>query len=218
MHRGIKLCENFLYAGNSALLLAIAHLYPDYWFFALFAFVPFFWQSMRVSCSGAIILGILFATSYTFVYYPVDIPVKFTGFLGNLILLNAAFAAFALIVNRTGRKFGFNPIIIAAFWLLLEFSVLQSDGMPGISLLPKTDSPLVFRFSVLFGALMVSFAVILINAIILVLIKYIGAIPVSKRRLSFECKSYIINTRRIGISDKFLYRLPDCRAPPQINI
>jgi hypothetical protein len=40
----IRFLENFLWAGGSALLIAVSHRYPKHWFVSLFALIPFLYR------------------------------------------------------------------------------------------------------------------------------------------------------------------------------
>ena len=59
--RSLRLLNHFLFAGGSALILSIAHIYPEYWFVSLFALVPFLWRVTRANLPDSILLGIILA-------------------------------------------------------------------------------------------------------------------------------------------------------------
>ncbi len=61
--------ENFLYAGISALLLSICHLFPEYWLLSTIALVPFFWRLKTTNILNSIIIGITFGFCYALVAY-----------------------------------------------------------------------------------------------------------------------------------------------------
>jgi apolipoprotein N-acyltransferase len=213
----VRFLEHFICAGSSALLMAIAHLYPQYWALSLVALVPFLLQAIRVSYRGAFALGASFAISYLFVAYPNSLLANPIQTLLGAVFLSAVFAAFALIVRRTRQKLGFNPIFIAALWLPLEFLLMNNSGAAGFFSLFESDSALVIRFSTLFGVLMVSFAVVLINSLIAWLLKYLGDKLFATGKEVFARESALIIPYKNQIFRSGECHLPDCRGPPVLQ-
>jgi len=213
---GFRLLESFVCAGSSALLITFAHFYPDFWFVSLFALIPFLWRAIKVSLGESIILGALLAIAYCFVAFrfeswaaPGTLLLKFTG----LIVL---FAFYASLVNRIKNHIGFNVIFIATLWLPLEYALSHYAGLENLFALSpdKTGLPVLLRIGSLFGLLMISFIIVLINSLILIVLRQVvqallscGTLSISDDKRSYPPFKEILFERRW-----FLF--PDVRAPP----
>lgn len=210
----LPLLEHFLCAGTSALLLSIAHIYPEYWFISLFALVPFLWRLNKVNLVGSVILGIMLAGCYAFVAYTAEILVAPSAFLFNLFCLSLIFSIFGIAVNRLKRFIGFNPVFIAALWLPLEYILAHHTGLGNIFTFSNSGSGFVVRFASLFGFLMLSFGIVLINSLILMFIEHVGQKGFSKSKFKFakEIKIYLDFEGVIPV--KRWYYIPNPRAPP----
>lgn len=167
------LAEDFLYSGTSALLLLIANLFPGYWYLSFIALLPLLWQLNRVNLRRSVVLGILLASCYSLVAFISELLFSPWTFFHKLFLLSLTFSVFSIAVNRIKRYVGFNPILIATFWFALEYILTHYPSLGSILILPNSDSGFMIRFSSLFGFLMVSFGIVLINSIILMFIEYV---------------------------------------------
>jgi len=205
---------NFLAAGSSAALLAIAHLYPKLWFISFVAFIPFLWQTIRISLAASIVTGVLFASSYYFVTVPLSSWLTPAAVFPQFLIVNLLFAAYGAAVNGLSRKIGFNAVFIAVLWLPLEY--LLNNHLVGVSLFSgiQTDSLLLVRIGSLFGVLMVSFTIIMINSLILMLFGYV--IPLLKSRQEYSVEwAEKLHFRYIEIAfARQRYFIPNRRAPP----
>lgn len=72
----LQFLEDFLYAGSSALILSLAHIYPAYWYVSLFALLPFLWRLTRANLSESVVLGIILAGCYAFLVFIGEILVS----------------------------------------------------------------------------------------------------------------------------------------------
>lgn len=210
----LRFLNHFLCAGSSALILSIAHIYPEYWFVSLFALVPFLWRLNRVSLSGSIVLGIILASCYTFVAFTGEILVAPSAFLFKLFCLSLIFSIFGITVNRVRKHIGFNPVFIAALWLPLEYILTHSTSLGNIFALSNISSGFMVRFASLFGFLMLSFSIVLINSLILMFIEHIGRRVFSKGKIRFAKEKQWYRQFKNIIIFKRWYHFLDPRAPP----
>ena len=210
----LKLLVHFICAGSSALILSIAHIHPEYWFISLFAMVPFLWRLNRTTLSGSILLSVILAGCYAFVVYTDRVLVAPGSFLLNLLLLSLVFSIFGIAVNRIKSYIGFSPVFIAALWLPLEYVLTNYTALGSIFSLSNAGSGFVVRFASLFGFLMISFCIVLINSLILMLLQhaYLKGYSNSKFRFSKE-KSYRFHFENILPLRNWYYIL-NPRAPP----
>ncbi|MFC1476219.1 hypothetical protein ACFLQW_04380 [Candidatus Zixiibacteriota bacterium] len=210
----IKFLRDFLCAGSSALLISVAHFYPEYWFVSLFALVPFLWRAACVGLLESIVLGGILATSYCFVTAPIALWLIPSSYVLKLLALNVLFALYAVAVNRLSRHIGFNAICMALLWLPLEFMLSHYTHLGSIFAFSETDSTLLIRVGSLFGILMVSFVVVLINSLILI---FLGCVvrelaghsdyPHNNNLISYPPFRYILRGRN-------WFYFPDRRSPP----
>jgi apolipoprotein N-acyltransferase len=210
----LQFLEDFLGAGTSALILSLAHIYPAYWFVSLFALLPFFWRLTRANPSRSVVLGISLAFCYAFVAFTDEILVSPPIFLFRLFLLSLIFSAFGIAVNRTKRYIGFNAALIAVLWLPLEYFLTHYAHLGSIFTFPETDSALLLRIGSLFGILLVSFVIVLINLLILILLKrVVQALSAGKTFPAREDKRRYPTFKDIILQRRWYY-FPDPRAPP----
>ena len=215
-HKGIRsrLLAHFICAGTSALILSIAHVHPEYWFMSLFALVPLLWQLKRTTLAGSILLGVILACCYAFVAFIGEALAAPGDFILNLLLLSLVFSIFGIAVNGVRKYIGFSPVFVAAIWVPLEYFLIRYPGMGGVLSFPTADSSELIRFASLFGLLMISFFIVLVNSVILMLIEYVSRIRFSIARLRFPntVKSFPL-FESIKSTKRWDY-LPNLRAPP----
>lgn len=210
----LNLLVHFICAGTSALILSIAHIHPEYRPISLFALLPFLWRLNRANLSGSILLGVILAVCYIFVAFTGEALVASGTFLLNLLLLSLIFSIFGIAVNRVRKYIGFCPIFIAALWLPLEYILTRYSGLGSIFAFSNTDSGFVVRLASLFGLLIVSFGIVLINTIVLKFIQYVMEkassncdYPAIKDKDAYAAFAEIILVRS-------LYCSPRQRGPP----
>ena len=210
----LRLLVYFLCAGSSALFLSIINQYPEFWFISMFALVPFLWRVIKETLSGSIILSVILAGCYVFIAYSHEIVVYPSTFLFKFICINFIVSVFGIAVNRINRYLGFNPIFIAALWLPLEYGLTHYAGFETIFAFTQSGSGFVLRLASLFGFLIVSFCVILINSLILMLFEhaYSKGCSNSKFRFSKE-KLHYLHFENI-VPFKSWYYVLNPRAPP----
>lgn len=209
-----RLLVHFICAGTSALILSIAHLHPECWFVSLFALVPFLWRLNNASLPGSILLGVMLAACYAFVAFIGEILISPGEFFLKLLFLSLVFSIFGLCVNLAKKYIGFNPIFIAALWLPVEYILAHYIGLRDIFTFALADSGITVRFASLFGCLMVSFAIVLINSLILILIELVSNRDYSFRKKSFARRMIFYCHYENSIQQKIWYYTINPRAPP----
>jgi hypothetical protein len=216
MMRGfiIRLLESFLCAGSSALLISAAHLYSEFWFVSLFALIPFLWRAIRVSLFESIVLGGLLAASYSFVAFRLESWATPGAFLFTLVGLIALFALYGTVVNRIKKHLGFNVIFIAALWLPVEYALSHYAGLGNLFAISANESSLLLGS--LFGMLMISFVIVLINSLILIILRQVAQVLFSRGTLSIPDDKKAYPPFKEIILERRWYYFPDVRAPPLI--
>jgi hypothetical protein len=217
MKRGfvVRLLENFLCAGSSAMLIPIAHLETGLWPVSAFALIPFLWRCSRVSLLEAAALAGVLAASYDFLTVPVASWIAPGAFLFKLLSLNLLFAVLAIAANRLTRYFGSRFILIAVAWFPIEHTLTSYARFGSIFAFSESDSTLLIRIVSLCGILLVSLAVVLVNWVILSLLGRV--LQALRGRRTFPGNGTI--RLSLFIEEKILqigwYYFTDPRAPPQ---
>jgi len=210
----LRLLVYFLCAGSSALFLSIAHQYSGLWFISMFALVSFLWRVIKETLFGSVLLSVILASCYVFIAYPDEIIVSPSAFLVKFICLNFIVSVFGIGVNRINRYFGFNPIFIAVLWLPLEYGLTHYAGFDTIFAFANSGSGFVLRLASLFGFLIVSFCVILINSLILMMFEHTCFKGCSNSRFRFSKEKLFYWHFEDILPLKNLYYILDPRAPP----
>lgn len=214
----LELSYSFLAGGGSALLLSIAHLDRRLWFLSLFALVPYLWRLKRTCIRCSIALGAIFAFFFSFVVFINDLTVSPMGFCFKLSVLISIFSIFGVAVNGIKKYIGFYPIFIAALWMPLEYFLIRYIGNGGILDFSDVDSSIIIRFGSLFGLLMVSFFVMLVNSLILFMIEN-AALDYGFDRTIVNSKSRLRGYYRANLEiRRRRYFSIDSRAPPILTI
>jgi hypothetical protein len=209
-----NLLAHFICAGTSALILSISHIHPECWFISFFALIPFLWRLKRAGLFGSILLGFIMAVCYAFVALTGEALTAPGSFLLNLLFLSLVFSTFGIAVNRIKTYIGFNPVFIAALWLPLEYILTHYTALGSIFSLSNAGSGFVVRFGSLFGFLMISFFIVLINSISILIIEYAGRKFISTVKSKTRCPATDFAIFESIKSTKRWAYLPDLRAPP----
>lgn len=210
----VRQVETFLCAGGSAWLIAIAHLRPEFWYISLIALIPFLWRVVRLSLIESLLSGIILSVAYSYVTVPISLWAAPGAYIYELVSLTIVFAVYAAAVNRIGRLIGTNAVFMAALWLPLEYLVNHFGGWGSTFTLVETDSSVVLRLGSMFGALTVSFLVVLVNALVLLLLgRAVRALRSETTRSASQSSLFTFPAELI-ILDRPDYFFPDRRAPP----
>ncbi len=210
--------ESFLCAGSSALLISAAQLYPEVWFLSIVALVPFLWRVIRASRAESLLLGVILATCYALVARANELWIAPGPFLLKLLALNLVFCIYALAVNRLRKTIGFHVIFVAALWLPLEYLLDSVVGIGSIFSLAAGDSSFVIRIGSLFGMLMISFVVVIVNSLILILLKELARALLTGRALVFTTPRRTYPPFKHITFQRRSYYFPDRRAPPPVHV
>jgi uncharacterized membrane protein len=209
--------ESFIFAGSSALLLLIANLFTQYWYFSFFALVPFLYRIIKASPSESLRLGFLLGISYfgaltsnLFITSPLDSVLKiFTG--------TVLFTLFGWSVGWARQRWGFNPSLVALLWVGLETVLVKLGLAGGLIRGGELSNPFLHSLIGLFGFLVISALIVLLNSLlVLAIVKTVTA-----NRSRDERKSEVDKTWNYFFIHNLLaervYLVPEGRAPPGFN-
>jgi apolipoprotein N-acyltransferase len=206
--------RDFVFSGSSALLLSVARLFPNYWYFSFFALTPFLYRIIQASPRESFRLGFLFGLSFFGVGAINSLGISTAASLLKLLSGTALFAIFGWTVGCARQRWGFNPSLVAVLWAGLELG-LDKIGFTG-GLLGETGfcHPFLNSLVGLFGLLAASAVIVLLNSFLaFAIIKIIKATrntlnsASEDERIWFPLSTCNLSTERV-------YLLPEDRAPP----
>lgn len=215
--RSRDILVGILCAGLSAALLAIAHTFQAYWLISLIALIPFLWWTSRNgSYTGAAGIGMVLGLFFGLAVFGGQFLMAPGAVLLRIVILSAVFAAFGFLVCWSKRKIGLNPILVAAFWVPLEYIFVRSAGSGSVMALPPVETLLSLDLNTMLGLLLGSFVMVLANGLILALLRYIhkrlratnSPVPANRRPV-YRRLSLLMHSR-----DWFLF--PDNLSPPAL--
>jgi apolipoprotein N-acyltransferase len=209
--------ESFIFVGTSALLLLIANLFPDYWYFSFFALTPFLYRIIKASASESLRLGLLFGLSFftiSVINSPIVSPLRplLTLFCGT-----GLFGLFGWVVGWARKRWGFNPSIVALLWVGLEIGLVKLGFVEGLLGKAELSHPFLSGLVTLFGFLTVSAIIVLFNSLLVLL--FVKTLEVTKPRgkvVQKEEKIWnLLSTP--GLFTQKVYLVPEGRAPPLVT-
>ena len=210
----IRLLENFLCAGSTALLIPIAYLDPALWFISLLALVPFLWRCTRVSLLESVALAGVLATSYGFVTGPVASWAAPGAFVFKLLRLSLLFVILGVAANRLSKQIALRFILLTISWLPLQYALSRCAYLGSILALSETDPTLLIRIGSLSGALLISLAIVVINWLLVVLLEHAIRVLFSGGTFFIEsCRRQYLSFKVIVLEKRWDY-LPEPRGPP----
>jgi apolipoprotein N-acyltransferase len=209
----VRFLETFLYAGASALLIAVARLHSDYTFVSLFALVPFLWRAVRAGLVESLVLGAILGTLFCFVTSQSTVREIPTVILFHLPVAVILFSFYGIAVNRISKHIGLNAVFLAVLWLPVEYSLglVQLGGLFDVS---ASDSAILVRVSSLFGALVVTFLIAVTNSLILVASRHLTRLSGSKAPLRAGGAEEAVATCVENAIRKLWYSITAIRGPP----
>lgn len=213
-----SLLTGFMCAGASALFLALANMYETLWLVSFVALVPFFWWTSRTSSySGATWAGIVMGLCLGLVTNGDPAFTAPGAEIQRVIVLAAAFGTFGYLVCWTERKMGFSPVAIALLWIPLEYAFMCLAGSGAILELPPEGSILSIDVATIVGFLTGSFVIVLVNALNLVLMRFIHGVLCAAEKSSPRPRKqlFVRPTHLLIRNDWFTY--PDGLSPPCLN-
>ena len=121
------------------------------------------------------------------------------------------------IVNGTAQAVGFNAILLADLWLPLKRTPSRHTAPRSIFTFSETDSTLLIRIGSLFGLLMVSFVLLLINSLILVILKRVAQTLRSRATFPTEDDRRSCVSLKEAKPQRLWPHFPNPRAPPLLS-
>ncbi|UCB52058.1 MAG: hypothetical protein JSV10_08720 [Candidatus Zixiibacteriota bacterium] len=206
--------QGFMFAGSSALLLQVANLFPDYWYFSFFALTPFLYRIIKATSVESLRLGLLFGLSF--------FSASATGWLEisplvaavRLLCGTGLFALFGWTIGCARQRWGFNPSLVAVLWVGLELGVAKLGYAGGLLGETGFSHPLLHGLAGLFGLVAASAIIVLLNSLLAL------ALTKATKAARTGVKSDIEDTRTwdilfaFNLSAQKAYLVPEGRAPP----
>ncbi len=206
--------ESFIFAGATAWLLLVARLFPGYWYLSSVALLPFLARAYRASAREALRLG--FLLGFTFFLASGLNALLLTPFssIAKIFAGAALFALFGGAVGWTRQRWGFNPIIVALLWVAFELSLTKLGFVSSLLGEAQFSGPFFHGLAALFGFLIISFIVVLVNSLIVAAIDKVISLAKTRKLVRSESeRTWGLYAPNRVFAQK-LYLVPEGRGPP----
>ncbi len=206
--------ESFIFAGSSALLLLLATLFPQYWYFSFFALTPFLYRIIKATPGESLRLGFLFGLSF---FGASLVNSLFTSPLVSALQLlsgTALFALFGWTVGWARKRWGFYPSIVAVLWVGLEMGLVKLGFAGGLLGEAGFSHPFLHGLVGLFGFLTVSAIIVLLNSLLVLVVVKTLEIKRPRGKTATEDARILDLFFTSGLSAQKVYLVPESRAPP----
>ena len=209
--------ESFIFAGSSALLLLLSNLFSVYWYFSFFALVPFLYRIIKATPTESLRLGILFGISFFAVSVTDSLPVAPIPTLLKLLLGTGLFAVFGWTVGWARKHWGFYPSIVAVLWVGLEIGLTKIGFAGGILGKAEFSNPFLHGLIGLFGFIIVSAIIVLLNSLLVLAIAETIKLTTSKKKNFQEGKRSRSFPFTRNFHTKKVFIVPEGRGPPIVS-
>jgi hypothetical protein len=207
--------DSFLYAGSSALLLLIANVFHGHWALSLAAMTPFLIRISRADGEEGARLGFLMGFSYLSVM-SLTVPSPTASWWLGLVTGAVLFTLCGWAMGCARAVFGFRPTVIALLWAAFELGYRQIGHSAGLLGQPALSDPYLHGLVTLFGFVVVSTLIVLINSLLVAAYRAVASIVLRKGKIRTGSlrRCWFIPALVIKRVDVFL--IPESRGPPQI--
>jgi apolipoprotein N-acyltransferase len=206
--------EDFIFAGGSALLLLLANIFPQFWYFSFFALTPFLYRIVKAAPVDSLRLGFLFGLPFFGVWLIDSLFASPLLWILKLLSGTVLFALFGWAIGKARQRFGFDPSLVALLWVGLQMGLIKLGLVGGFLGETGFTHPFLHGLIGLFGFLAASAIIVLLNALLVLAIT--KTLEVIRPRRNPDAKSEKIwnfNFTRNFFTEK-LYLVPEGRAPP----
>jgi uncharacterized membrane protein len=205
---------DFIYAGCTALALALSFIYSGSWFFYLISLLPFLYRISKVDMAGSAMSGGFFAISLLFIIFPPDILTRPIIFYFIIISFSAAIVIFSMIINKYKKRFILGLILSAILCFPLGYLLKAGiESGPAISQ-QITGIGFNYRITALLCFLFISLLIVAINSLLLILINILCELPFAGRHYRLSNERFSCGGSTIIVLLKHWKCLPSFRAPP----
>jgi len=206
--------ESFIFAGSSVLLLLIANLFPEYWYFSFFALTPFLYKIIKASPGESLRLGFLFGLSFFGVSLVNSQISSSLPPLLNLVFGTGLFTIFGWTVGWARKRWGFYPSVVALLWVGLEIGLVKLGFVDGLLGKAELSHPFFGGLVTIFGFLAVSAIIVLLNSLLALLIVKTLEVAGHRGRTTQKDKKIWDFSFAPGPFAQKVYLVPEGRAPP----
>ncbi len=206
--------QSFVFAGSSALLLLIANLFPDYWYFSFFALTPFLYRIFKNVPGESLRLGFLLGLSFFGALSWHSIMATPLVFVPKLLGGIALFSLFGWAAGWSRGRWGFNPFVVAVLWVGLETGLRKLGFGGGVFGESGFSHPLLNGFAGLLGFLAVSALIVALNSfLVLAVLGTLEIVRVGGKTVGGDQTTWGVICACGSVTDK-VYLVPESRAPP----
>lgn len=205
---------HFIYAGCTALALALTCILCGSWLFYLISLIPFLYRISNTETSEAAMAGGFLALSLLFVIFPahfIDRPVILSLIIMGICL---PITLSSVIISKFKRYFLLSIILTVLMCIPLQY-LIRTGIESGLAFpLESYSAGLAYRAAALLGFLLVSLFIVTINTLLLMLFDILCRLS-SAGRLYQLLKTGLSAKRRFYIVFLRHWKcLPNFRGPP----
>jgi apolipoprotein N-acyltransferase len=213
---GLRLppAESVLAGGLSALLLLIAHVYPQYDYLSLVALLPLLIGLSRARTGTAFAIGSVFGIAY---FSIILLGESMSNPIAGLVWMTTAAilcGSFGAGVAWSRSRFGLSPSVVACLWVVLE-SALHVVGLSDGILLASSPVGSVFDTAMTaFGVIGAAALIVLFNSVTLIVItRLLVMARAAAPKLKTDKRPWdLLSGVRLFAQKHFV--LPETRGPP----
>ncbi len=206
--------ESYLFAGTSGLMLLIVILFPQYWYLSFVALCPLFYRMLGAAPREAWRLGFLFGLTFLLMSTLGRESFFLLPAVSKVLIGTTLFTVFGWSVGFARQRWGFNPIIIALLWLVVEPWLVKLGFSSGVFSQAHASHPLLNGVGGLFGFLIISLIIILVNSLLAGLIKKAVLLAEDKQKPVAEKELLWVRFAHSVFTTGRAYLVPDARGPP----
>ena len=209
-----RILIHFIFAGCTALALALTCVFSGSWLFYIISLLPFLYRISNSETKEAAVAGGFFALSLMFVVFPtkfIDRPVILSVVLSSIFLV---IMISSVIISKFKKYFPSSILLTIGVCIPLQY-LIRAGIEPGpVPSIESHSAGFAFRATALLGFLLVSLFIVTINTLLLILIDILC-------KLAFAGRYYQLLKTGLSVRGRFgiiLIRcwkcLPDFRGPP----
>jgi len=209
-----RILIHFMFAGCTALALALTCLFSGSWLFYLISLLPFLYRISNSETKESAVAGGFFALSLMFVIFP-------TNFINRPVILSVVLSSIFLvimissvIISKSRRYFPLSILLTIGVCITLQYLIRAGIESGVASSIESHSAGFAFRATALLGFLLVSLFIVTINTLLLILINILCKLVFAGRFYQLLKSGFSVGGRNNRIDLKHWKCLPSLRGPP----
>jgi hypothetical protein len=131
-----------------------------------------------------------------------------------LLFSTAALALFAWTLCRAREMWGFNPLVVALVWVICELGLIRVGWIRGVFPGMELGAGFLYKTSILFGFLAISFVIVLLNSILIAAVNAVVSLARARGVVVLEGEGNWDLLSTPGLVAQRLLLVAEGRGPP----